>query len=95
MPPVRDELRAKAWNNLGVAHSFLGDHDETIEAYAIAEARYTSLGLIAAAAKTCANRGIELLEVGRAPEALGALWTLVSASPTLVTACGMRSAGGT
>lgn len=70
---LRDELRATAWNNLGVAHSFLGDHQETIDAYAAAEDAYEALGLSAEAAKTRGNRGIELLEVGRAREALAVL----------------------
>jgi tetratricopeptide (TPR) repeat protein len=62
-------LRATTLNNLGVAYSFLGEHERTIEAYAGAEAAYTRLGLPAETAMPRANRGIELLQLGRAREA--------------------------
>ncbi len=77
--PSRDEqdlhrwLRAALLENLGVARGYLGDHQRALEAYAQAATTYSSLGLEAETARPLANRGIELLELGRGREALEVL----------------------
>jgi CHAT domain-containing protein/tetratricopeptide (TPR) repeat protein len=70
---LRTWLRAAALENLGVTYGFLGQHQRALEAYAQAEATYTALDMPADAARPRANRGIELLELGQAEEALDAL----------------------
>lgn len=76
-------VRATTLNNLGVAYSFVGEHERTIEAYARAETAYARLDLPEEIAKPRANRGIELLQLGRAREARDALQ---SASATFARA---------
>ncbi len=66
-------LHAAGQENLGVARGFLGQQEEALAAYARAEAEYEALELDADVARARANRGIELLELGRAHEALAAL----------------------
>ena len=66
-------LEAKVLNNLGAAHSLLSEHEEALGCYARSEAAYRGLGLHHATAEPRANRGIELLALGRAREALAAL----------------------
>ncbi len=65
-PELTQWIRGTAWNNIGVAHGYLGQHELTLQAYAEAEAAYRALGLTDETAKVRANSGIELLELGRA-----------------------------
>lgn len=77
--PTADEhdlhlwLRAALLENVGVAHGFLGDHQRALEAYGEAASTYSALGLEEDTARPLANRGIELLELGRGREALAVL----------------------
>ena len=66
-------LGARALNNLGAAHSLLGAHEEALESYARSAAAYRRIGMDDATAEPRANRGIELLALGRPREALTAL----------------------
>ncbi len=66
-------LRAALLENVGVARGFLGDHQRALEAYGEAASTYSSLGLEAEMARPLANRGIELVELGRGREALAVL----------------------
>ena len=66
-------LRAAALENLGVGRGYLGDHVEALDAYAEAEAVYRAMGLEEDIPRPLANRGVELLELGRLTEAIGAL----------------------
>ncbi len=63
-------IRAHAVDNLGVAYGLLGRHEAALEAYSRAEAAYLALGMSAEAARPAANRGVELLALGRPREAL-------------------------
>ena len=65
-------IRAHAGDNLGVAHGLCGDHEAALAASARAEADYLALGLHAESARPLANRGVELLALGRPREALAA-----------------------
>lgn len=72
----RDQLawmRAAANENLGVANGFTGHHDEALAAYERAEEVYRSVGGVDDLARCRANRGIELVAIGRAVEGLDAL----------------------
>ena len=62
-------LLAAAHGNIGVAQSFLGRHDESLHSYEESERRYAELELTLNVAQQRANRGIELLALGRAREA--------------------------
>ncbi len=62
-------VRAAACGNLGVAWSFVGDHDRSLAAYARAGEEYSALGNDVAVAQQRANAGIEMLALGRAREA--------------------------
>lgn len=66
-------LRAAAWENLGVALGFIGRQYEALDCYQRAEADYQRLGLPDEVARPRANRGIELLHLGRARDGLAAL----------------------
>ncbi len=70
---ARTGIRADALGNVGVAYSFLGEHERSLEAYAASEQLYLDLGATNDTAKPLANRGIELLALGRPREALSAL----------------------
>lgn len=76
---VQKYVRAGAQENLGVAHGFLGQHARALEAYARAEATYRALGMRQELVRPMCNRGVELLEVGRAREALEVLQTAAAA----------------
>ena len=65
-------IRAHAGDNLGVALGLCGDHEAAIAASQRAEEDYLTLGLTAASARPLANRGVELLALGRPHEALAA-----------------------
>ncbi|WP_323791757.1 CHAT domain-containing protein [Nocardioides sp.] len=69
----RDTVRAAALCNVGVAHSFTGFHERSLECYSASESAYTALGLSVQVAQQRANRGIELLALGRAREAVECL----------------------
>lgn len=66
-------MRAAALENTGVANGFVGEHERALEAYAAAETAYRELGLEEETVRPRANRGVELLELGRAREALQVL----------------------
>ncbi len=66
-------LRAAALDNLGVACGFIGQHERALEAYVRAETAYLALGMPEETGRPLANRGIELLELGRPREALDVL----------------------
>ncbi len=67
------QLRATASNNLGAMYCLLGDHEQSLAAYAVAEEAYRELGLRDELAQPQANRGIALLALGQPREALGPL----------------------
>ncbi len=64
----RATVRAAALGNVGVAHSFTGRHERSLECYAASEAAYAALDMTVQVAQQRANRGIELLALGRARE---------------------------
>ena len=68
--PLARAIRAHAIDNIGTAYGLLGSHEQALQAYAQAEAEYAELGLVLDAARPQANRGVELLALGRAREAL-------------------------
>ncbi len=68
-----DQIRAHATENLGVAHGFIGQHDLALENYHRAEQAYLRLGMHAESARSRANRGVELVALGRLREALSDL----------------------
>ncbi len=70
---VQEYVRAGAQENLGVAHGFLGQHAKALAAYARAETAYRALGMMQELVRPMCNRGVELLELGRAREALTVL----------------------
>src|SRR5215475_2602239 len=70
---LRSWLRAAALENVGVSCGFTGQHERALDAYARAEAAYRALGKPEETARPLANRGIELLELGRAREALAVI----------------------
>lgn len=70
---LRRWLRAAAQENVGVASGFVGKHERALAAYAEAEQTYVALGMTADSIRVRANRGVELLELGRAEEALDVL----------------------
>ena len=69
----RAEILAAALGNLGVAHSFLGDHDRSLAYYGESESTYLHLGARIQVAQQRANQGIEFLALGRAREAADSL----------------------
>ncbi|MEL7155691.1 MAG: CHAT domain-containing protein, partial [Actinomycetota bacterium] len=72
----RDQLawmQAAANENLGVASGFTGHHAEALAAYERAEEIYRSVGGLDDLARCRANRGVELVAIGRAVEGLDAL----------------------
>lgn len=70
---LRDWTRAAALENVGVAYGFVGEHERALEAYAMAESCYLALDMVEETARPRANRGVELLELGRGREALSVL----------------------
>ena len=66
-------MRAAALENTGVAYGFVGEHERALEAYAQAETSFLELGLVEETARPQANRGVELLELGRGREARAVL----------------------
>ncbi len=70
---LRATVRAAALGNVGVAHSFTGRHERALECYASSEAAYANLDMAVHVAQQRANRGIELLALGRAREATESL----------------------
>ncbi len=70
---LRQWLQAAVEENIGVACGFLGDHERALEAYSRAEGAYEALGLEDETARPMANRGIELITLGRGREALEVL----------------------
>ena len=71
--PLARAIRAHAIDNIGTAYGLLGFHEQALQAYAQAEAGYAEIGLVLDAARPKANRGVELLALGRAREALSEL----------------------
>ncbi len=75
-------MQAAALENLGVASGFTGQHERALEAYRDAERAYAEIGLEPEVARARANRGVELVAVGRATEGLD---LLVTAAKTFET----------
>jgi CHAT domain-containing protein/tetratricopeptide (TPR) repeat protein len=76
---LRQWVRAAALENTGVAAGFTGDHERALLAYQAAEEAYRALDLPEETARPQANRGIELVELGRTGEALEVLRTAEAA----------------
>ena len=72
-PELRRWLSAATWDNIGVATGFLGEHERAISAFERSEEVYRSLGMPDEVARPMANRGVELLRLGRAREARAVL----------------------
>ncbi len=70
---LRNWLEAAVQENLGVAWGFLGEHEHALDAYHAAESVYRSLDLEEETGRPLANRGIELVALGRGREALEVL----------------------
>lgn len=70
-----DWMRAAIQENLGVAYGYTDAHDRALAAYATAEFGYAALGMTGDLARVRANRGVELVEIGRAGEGLALLNT--------------------
>lgn len=66
-------LQAAIQENLGVAYGFLGEHESALKSYRESEGIYRVLGMDDETARPLANRGIELLALGRGREALAVL----------------------
>ena len=66
---TRAHIEAAVLCNLGVAHSFLGDHETSLRLYARSETSYAMLDQPVQVAQQQANQGIEFLALGRAREA--------------------------
>jgi CHAT domain-containing protein/tetratricopeptide (TPR) repeat protein len=66
-------LRGATLENLGVAYGYTDAHELALVCYARAETVYRSLDMPADMARVQANRGIELVEVGRAADGLALL----------------------
>jgi CHAT domain-containing protein len=67
-----DLLTALVHQNRGGCYEYMGRYDEALEAYAVAEERYRSLGEIRRLGEILDNRGAILLSRGRGNEALAA-----------------------
>ena len=65
-------LAGMAQQNMGMAYELLSCFDDAMTAYATAEERYRTLGLAMRMADVSNNRGVVLLNLGRALEALAA-----------------------
>lgn len=78
-PESREQrvLRAITYQNLGIALGFGGRYAEALGAHLAAEQHHRALGLPERAAMAMQNRGIELLNLGRAVEALAVLSEVV------------------
>ncbi len=68
--PIARWIRAAARENLGIAYGLTGQHDLALDAYARAQTDYAELGMQTETARPLANRGVELLALGRPREAL-------------------------
>jgi tetratricopeptide (TPR) repeat protein len=66
-------LSAATHENLGVAYGYVGSHGRAMEAYATAEEAFEALSMESDLARVRASRGVELVELGRAREALDVL----------------------
>ena len=80
-PDDADQLRwitAAANENLGVACGFTGQHRRALDAYEVAEAAYREIGGSDDMARCRANRGVELVAIGRAVEGLEVLHSAAS-----------------
>src|ERR687893_3242441 len=71
-PREADLLAAMVYQNFGGCYESMGRYDEALEAYAVAEDRYRSLGEIRRLGEILDNRGAILLSRGRGNEALAA-----------------------
>jgi CHAT domain-containing protein len=68
--PEQITLAARVQTNLGVCYEMMGQYEEALAAYAVAEAHYTSLGMDERTANVSNNRGIALLYLGRVRESI-------------------------
>lgn len=70
--PDADLLTALVQQNRGGCLEYMGRYDEALEAYAVAEERYRTLGMTKRLGEILDNRGAILLYLGRGKEALAA-----------------------
>ena len=82
-PELHRWLSAATWDNIGVATGFLGEHERAISAFERSEEVYRSLGMPDEVARPMANRGVELLRLGRAREARAVLGVAAEAFAAL------------
>lgn len=68
-------MRAAALENIGVGRGYLGHHEAALAAYERAESVYQANGLEDEVARPMANRGVELVAMGRLEEAINTLRT--------------------
>ncbi len=68
--PEAGRIHATAIENLGVAYGLTGQHEAALAAYAQAGREYQALGFGVETARPFANRGVELVALGRPREAL-------------------------
>ena len=66
------ELTAAAYQNIGLCHELTGRFSEALAAYAASESRYRELGEVEGMGEVAYDRGLVLLALGRAREALSA-----------------------
>lgn len=85
-PGLGQWLRAATWDNIGVATGLLGEHERAIAAFEHSEEVYRSLDMPDEIARPMANRGLELLRLGRAREAR----TVLGAAAEAFAAAGDR-----
>jgi len=71
-PQARDLLTASVHQNRGICLEYMGRYDEALDAYASAEERYRSLGMIERLGDISMNRGAILLYLGRGREGISA-----------------------
>ena len=65
-------LTAVVYNNLGGGYELVGRYGDALEAFEIAEERYSVLGMTERRSEVMSNRGLVLLRLGRGVEALAA-----------------------
>jgi tetratricopeptide (TPR) repeat protein len=67
-----DTLTAVVYGNRSICYELVGRYEEALEASAIAEERFATLGMTERLGEVISNRGLVLLRLGRGSEALAA-----------------------